>query len=932
MTKQSKILVVGTTSDYIHLLGKKAPGELLFVTDYHIRRIAREPAPLEWEEILCDLRSSQGLREQHSGEPYSREQHSREPYSREPYSGEQHSGEQHSREQHSGEQYSKEPYPPENIPREEKVAELVLGHLKKYGMTLSGIVCFDCESMPLTAELALRLGLKGYPSPRVIQSCRDKSITRRIWQAQGIDTPEARCITSEREAGDFFLEKRVPCVLKPLDGSGSERVFRCTDTESCKDAYTAITSLQKGADVIIETWVEGTEYSCDVIIGPGMGDDPYSRDVITGSGTEDDPTAGPRAAIPIRFTRKIHSPLPFFGTTMAYELIDFPRGNISKKSFLALLGRAARALGITRGICMIDFIVTENGVSLLEMTPRPGGDCLPWLIQKGMKVDILKLALDMAGDPDIPFHAPTSFSPLVGLRIHAPRPGILKGVDTSAVMEDPRVREVLIRQEKGRTITLPPMDYDSWNLGHIIFKPSGLVSCESQCLALLSKLKIEMEPVDSGPGNSWKFGTRETGGQRGREVNPHGGNRDGIPAAAPEPIWRFVEKFFTKGEDILQELQRDQIPCYIFEPGIIKERARTFKAAFEEYLPDTGFYFAVKSNNHPGVSRAALESGFGLDVSSGEELEMALGMNAPDIVFSGPGKTPEELDRALLCSGNVTVLMDSFGELSRLEKRAALWGKSVTAGVRLNTDPEGVWKKFGIALGDLKDFMEAAQKSPNINLQGLQFHTSWNMGPERQVQFIKELGQTLKTLSREQRDMIRFLDIGGGYWPDQGEWLIRTMETGGKHFKVEINRAVPIHGFAREIGKAVESHIHSRIDCRICFEPGRWICNDAMHLLIQVVDKKYENLAITDAGTNAVGWERFEIDYFPILNLSRPQMTERECLILGSLCTPQDVWGYRYWGSSLKEGDILMIPTQGAYTYSLGQKFIKALPQVVTLT
>ena len=87
---------------------------------------------------------------------------------------------------------------------------------------------------------------------------------------------------------------------------------------------------------------------------------------------------------------------------------------------------------------------------------------------------------------------------------------------------------------------------------------------------------------------------------------------------------------------------------------------------------------------------------------------------------------------------------------------------------------------------------------------------------------------------------------------------------------------------------------------------------------------------ITDAGTSAVGWERFETDYFPVLNLSRPAMTEKECLILGSLCTPHDVWGYRYFGKEIRQGDILMIPTQGAYTYSLRQKFIKAVPPVLS--
>jgi diaminopimelate decarboxylase len=104
-----------------------------------------------------------------------------------------------------------------------------------------------------------------------------------------------------------------------------------------------------------------------------------------------------------------------------------------------------------------------------------------------------------------------------------------------------------------------------------------------------------------------------------------------------------------------------------------------------------------------------------------------------------------------------------------------------------------------------------------------------------------------------------------------------------------------------------------------------------MHILIQVIDKKMPDMVITDAGTNAVGWERFETDYFPVLNLTRPGLTEKPCRILGSLCTPHDAWGYSFFGTDIQEGDILMIPFQGAYTYSLRQSFIKPLPETILL-
>jgi len=97
------------------------------------------------------------------------------------------------------------------------------------------------------------------------------------------------------------------------------------------------------------------------------------------------------------------------------------------------------------------------------------------------------------------------------------------------------------------------------------------------------------------------------------------------------------------------------------------------------------------------------------------------------------------------------------------------------------------------------------------------------------------------------------------------------------------------------------------------------------------MDVKEPDIAIVDAGINTVGWDRFENDYFPILNLTRPAVNERQFNILGSLCTPHDVWGYSYWGKDIKAGDILMIPMQGAYTYSLRQNFIKPIPNFVVV-
>ena len=414
------------------------------------------------------------------------------------------------------------------------------------------------------------------------------------------------------------------------------------------------------------------------------------------------------------------------------------------------------------------------------------------------------------------------------------------------------------------------------------------------------------------------------------------------PRLDPTERDAFVQSYLDRSDVFLAAAREHGSPLYVLEEEVLLAKATAFTAAFRRELPDVRVYYAVKSNNHPAVAATLARAGLGLDVSSGLELEMALQCEADDIVFSGPGKTDAELRLAVAHRSRVTVLMDSFGELARLERVAAAAGAEVRAGVRLTTDERALWRKFGIPLDALPRFIAAAEECPHVAFRGIQFHTSWNLSPAAQVQFIARLGAALATLPQDARSRIEFVDVGGGFWPPQGEWLHHAGTPEGRliqavrpalrpepgHYRMA---SEPLGVFAREIGEAARAHLLPWVTCCICAEPGRWLCHDAMHILLTVVDRKADDLVITDGGTNAIGWERFETDYFPVINLSRPACAERECYVLGSLCTPHDVWGYAYHGRDIQPRDVLLIPTQGAYTYSLRQQFIKPLPAVVVL-
>lgn len=399
------------------------------------------------------------------------------------------------------------------------------------------------------------------------------------------------------------------------------------------------------------------------------------------------------------------------------------------------------------------------------------------------------------------------------------------------------------------------------------------------------------------------------------------------PRLMPEPfVHDFVQAILKRRQIYLNAAKVHGSPLYLVEEAVLRKRAGQFRAAFERQLPSTSFYYAMKSNNLPDVSRIVLGEGFGLDVSSGIELSTALGLGATDIIFSGPGKTDPELELAVENADRVTVLLDSPGECQRLMALVERRKKRLRVGIRLNHHTVGLWRKFGVPMEALLPLYETIKGHSYMAFKGVQFHSSWNLVPDRQVELVRILGDTLKKMPSSFFDDCEFIDIGGGYWPSQGEWLVSD-----NPLEHQMIPAASIETFAQALGQVIREEILSLGAFRICFEPGRWICNDAMHIIVQVIDKKAPDLVITDAGTNAVGWERFETDYFPVINLTRSGTTEKPCHVLGSLCTPHDVWGYAYFGQEIREKDILMIPTQGAYTFSLRQTFIKPLPRVVVI-
>ena len=405
----------------------------------------------------------------------------------------------------------------------------------------------------------------------------------------------------------------------------------------------------------------------------------------------------------------------------------------------------------------------------------------------------------------------------------------------------------------------------------------------------------------------------------------------------------YVQSMLEKRHFLLESATRFGTPQYVFDEPALEESLSTFHAVFSKHLDHFRIFYAVKSSSYPGLCKHITDRGHGLDVSSGQELSVALSLGCGSILFSGPGKTEPELALAIRNRDRVTLLMDSAGELesvSRLVQDSDMGSVPLKVGLRLTGRHHGTWGKFGVPPEHLGKLLRQALSVHGLDPQGIQFHTSWNMGPEAQVKMIETVGASVRSLSATLQSRLKFLDIGGGYWPERGEWLNpqntwigRLIQVLDPEFRFKpghyYSPAKPLEAFARKISQALHRQGKALADLEIFMEPGRWISTPAMHVLLKVIDKKDATVIITDGGINLLGWERPLSEFIPLLNLTRPSLREFPVRVFGPLCTPLDIWGTTLFGEGVEKGDVLLVPDQGSYTYSLRQSFIKPIARVV---
>ena len=141
---------------------------------------------------------------------------------------------------------------------------------------------------------------------------------------------------------------------------------------------------------------------------------------------------------------------------------------------------------------MVDFIWHEGIPYLLELSPRPGGDCLPALIEQSCGVDMLGLTLDFAEGKPIKMPPKSVWERLICVRFYAEYSGWLQSIRPRLHEWQGKTRKIVWLRKPGDEIILPPDDYSSWLLGYGIFSPNAGIPIKDQIRRIVQSVSVDI--------------------------------------------------------------------------------------------------------------------------------------------------------------------------------------------------------------------------------------------------------------------------------------------------------------------------------------------------------------------------------------------------------------------------------------------------------
>ncbi|MFK8048660.1 MAG: diaminopimelate decarboxylase [Halioglobus sp.] len=352
-------------------------------------------------------------------------------------------------------------------------------------------------------------------------------------------------------------------------------------------------------------------------------------------------------------------------------------------------------------------------------------------------------------------------------------------------------------------------------------------------------------------------------------------------------------------------------PCYVYSRAALETAFTQYTNALEG-APHLICY-AVKANSNLAVLNVLARLGAGFDIVSKGELErvIAAGGDPGKVVFSGVGKKPDEMTRALEL-GIACFNLESAGELEVLSQVAADLGKTARISVRVNPDVDAKThpyistglreNKFGIAVDRAVAVYQRASELPHIEVVGLDCHIGSQL--TEMTPFIDALQRLLALVDTlaEQGIVIHHLDLGGGL---------------GVRYQDE---QPPTIG---EYIAAIRAEVGSR-ELTLLFEPGRSISANAGVLLTRVDYLKStedHNFALVDAAMNDMLRPALYQAWLEIAPAKEYEGRESANWdIVGPVCETADFLG-KNRDLAPETGDLLAIKGAGAYGFTMSSNY-----------
>ncbi|AFJ54715.1 diaminopimelate decarboxylase [Pseudomonas fluorescens] len=369
-------------------------------------------------------------------------------------------------------------------------------------------------------------------------------------------------------------------------------------------------------------------------------------------------------------------------------------------------------------------------------------------------------------------------------------------------------------------------------------------------------------------------------------------------------------ELFAEGVALSAIAQRFGTPTYVYSRAHIEAQYRSFTDALDG-VPHLVCY-AVKANSNLGVLNVLARLGAGFDIVSRGELErvLAAGGQADKIVFSGVGKSREDMRRALEV-GVHCFNVESTDELERLQVVAAEMGVRAPISLRVNPDVDAGThpyistglkeNKFGIAIADAEDVYIRAAQLPNLEVLGVDCHIGSQL--TTLPPFLDALDRLLALIDRlgECGIYLHHIDLGGGV---------------GVRYRDEEPPLIA------DYIQAVRERIEGR-DLTLMFEPGRYIVANAGVLLTQVEYLKHtehKDFAIVDAAMNDLIRPALYQAWMDVTAVTPRTSEARAYDIVGPICETGDFLA-KDRELTLEEGDLLAVHSAGAYGFVMSSNY-----------